>query len=411
MIQDFFDFIKNNPSVYHTVDSFKKMAIKAGYTYMDEKDGIDFSDECRYVVTRNDSSIAMVDIPMETDDIKGIHIFAAHCDSPAFKLKENPELPKEDHYVTLNTEKYGGMIMSTWMDRPLSIAGRVVTEGIGGVTSELVNIDRDLLVIPSLAIHMDRDVNKGHAFNAQKDMLPLFSEDAEDTIASLLPENTLSSDLFCYIREEGRTVGANGEYIVAPRLDDMMCAYGGVTAMLESEASEYINICVIFNNEEVGSTTMMGADSTFLWDILDTIKEGLNASASDLRKWIANGLLISADNAHAVHPNFPDKADPTNRPYPNGGIVIKYHANAKYTTDAATAAAVKLICNRARVPYQSYTNRSDIVGGSTLGNISASHVSIPSADIGLAQLAMHSAVETAGERDLEYLVRMVKEFF
>ena len=229
--------------------------------------------------------------------------------------------------------------------------------------------------------------------------------------ADVQADEILGHDLFLYVREQGLVFGSGEEFVLSPRLDDLQCAFSAMSAIVESNPVENISVCVIFDNEEVGSGTRQGADSTFLSDILVRIKEAFDLSDSRLRQMIANGLLISADNAHAVHPNHPEKADLTNRPYINGGVVIKYHGSQKYTTDAFTAAALKELCKEAEVPVQTYANRSDIPGGSTLGNISTAHVSIPSVDIGLPQLAMHSAVETAGNADTAYAIRLFRTFY
>ena len=351
----------------------------------------------------------------------------------------------EEHYLRLNTEKYGGMILSTWLDRPLSVAGRLAVKNGNGIEGRLVNIDRDLCVIPNVAIHMNREMNKGVEYNPQVDLLPLLadvsfdeydahttydaqtaSENAEEqpetvekpTLVALAAEaagvdaeTILGEDLFLYTRQEGKMIGAKGEFVLSPRLDDLQSAFALTKAFTESTPAEYINLCAVFDNEEVGSGTRQGADSTFLEDTLQRITEGLQEGHSTYLRWVADSFLISADNAHAVHPNHPEKADPANRPYLNGGIVIKYHGGQKYTTDGISAARMKDYCERAKVPYQTYANRSDIAGGSTLGNISTAHVSVSSVDIGLPQLAMHSAVETAGMKDTEYAVRALKEFW
>ena len=336
----------------------------------------------------------------------------------------------EEHYLRLNTEKYGGMILSTWLDRPLSVAGRLAVRGDRGIESRLVNIDKDLCVIPNVAIHMNREMNKGVEYNPQVDMLPLFADAtfaAPETVdgqpekitlqnlaaeaAGVDAETILGEDLFLYTRQQGGFLGAKGEFVLSPRLDDLQSAFALTKAFAESTPTEYINLCAVFDNEEVGSGTRQGADSTFLEDVLQRITEGLKESRSTYLRWVADSFLISADNAHAVHPNHPEKTDPTNRPYLNGGIVIKYHGSQKYTTDGISAAKMKDYCERAHVPYQTYANRSDIAGGSTLGNISTAHVSVSSVDIGLPQLAMHSAVETAGMMDTEYAVRALKVFW
>ena len=419
--RELLNFIDNSPSPFHAVNNLRQMALEAGFVELREEDAWQLAPGRSYFVIRNDSSIAAFRIPKSFHKEKesAFHIVAAHSDSPTFKLKENPEIKVEEQYVKLNTEKYGGMIMSTWFDRPLSVAGRIVLKENGKIVSRLVNVERDICVIPSLAIHMNRDANKGTEFNAQTDMLPLFSQgkEAEEFFGVIAKEagvgksEILAQDLFLYVREKGKIFGSGNEFMLSSRLDDLQCAFAAMYAITTSEPAEYIDLCVIFDNEEVGSGTRQGADSTFLRDVLERLKEAFALTENKLRQMIACGLLISADNAHAVHPNHPEKADPTNRPYINGGIVLKYHGSQKYTTDAYTAAALKELCREAGVPVQTYANRSDIPGGSTLGNISTAHVSIPSVDIGLPQLAMHSAVETGGTRDTDYAIRLFQQFY
>lgn len=437
--KDMLTFIEKSPTCFHAVSNIKESLENAGFTELAETRRWKLAPGEGYFVIRNDSSVIAFRMPKvmntgKTEEdtvagIRGFHMIASHSDSPSFKIKEDPEMMVEDKYVKLNTEKYGGMILSTWLDRPLSVAGRVVIrkkgsdgKANGSLTTRLVNIDKDLLVIPNVAIHMSRDMNKGVEYNPQVDMLPLFADSMEGQgkgsllkkVAKTLgvrSEDILGHDLFLYVRDEGRILGENGEFILSPRLDDLQCVYASVRAFLDTESMDYINVCAVFDNEEVGSGTKQGADSTFLEDVLLRIGESLEISAGDFRRMVAGSFLISADNAHAVHPNHPEKADPTNRPYLNNGIVIKYHGGQKYTTDAVSAAKMKKICEEAGVPYQTYANRSDILGGSTLGNISTAHVSVTSVDIGLPQLAMHSAVETAGVRDTEYAIKAFRVFY
>lgn len=428
--QELLQFIEESPSAFHAVRNLKRIVFEKGYQELQEAEDWQLKAGGRYFVTRNDSSIVAFSIPADgfgaepdtdccTDGVKGFHIVAAHSDSPTFKVKEKPEMKVDEKYVKLNTEKYGGMIMNTWLDRPLSVAGRITLKEDGKIVSRLVDVDRELLVIPNVAIHMNREANSGMEYNAQVDMLPLYGQaDGEKSFletvaeaAGVKADEILSHDLFLYVREKGRVIGGNGEYLLSPKLDDLQCAFSAMTAMAESTPVCYINVCAVFDNEEVGSGTRQGADSTFLADVVARIQEAFGKKDSWLRQKIADSLLISADNAHAVHPNHPEKADPTNRPYLNGGIVIKYHGSQKYTTDALTAAELKELCREAEVPVQTYTNRSDIAGGSTLGNISTAHVSVPSVDIGLPQLAMHSAVETAGCKDTAHAIRMFQVFY
>ena len=417
-------FIEQCPSCFHVIAYWKERLEEAGFCELPERAKWRVQAGGKYYVTRNDSSLIAFCVP--AGKVKGFHMIASHSDSPTFKLKESPEMAVEEHYIRLNTEKYGGMILSTWLDRPLSVAGRVAVREAGEIVTKLVNVDKDLLVIPNLAVHMNRDINKGMEYNPQVDMLPLYGCRAEAqwgagdaprlmrevaAAAGVREQDILGHDLFLYVRDKGRVLGAEGELVLSPKLDDLQCVFASMEAFLETSPKEYVSVCAVFDNEEVGSSTRQGADSTFLEDTLLRVSEGLGADNDTRLGWIAESFLISADNAHAVHPNHPEKADPTNRPYLNGGIVIKYHGGQKYTTDAVSAAKMKDWCERAGVPYQTYANRSDILGGSTLGNISTAHVSVSSVDIGLAQLAMHSAVETGGARDTEYAVKAFREFY
>ncbi len=412
------EFIEKSPSSYHAVENVQKALEGAGYVPLLGNSKWALSPGGKYYVARNGSSLIAFSIPeMEP---AGFHMIASHSDSPCFKIKEEPEMKVEDRYVKLNVEKYGGMILSTWLDRPLSVAGRVVAaDGQGNTVIKNVDVDQDLFVIPNVAIHMNRDMNKGVEYNVQTDMLPLYGEAGQDgafqemiaKAAGMESGDILGSDLFLYNREKGRVFGAKGEFLCAPRLDDLECVYASLQAMLCAVPERYINLMIVFDNEEVGSMTRQGAASTFLQDTLKRICLAMGGGENDYHRLLADSFMISADNAHAVHPNHPEKADPTNRPYLNGGIVIKYHGSQKYTTDAVSAAVMKEICKRAEVPWQTYANRSDIAGGSTLGNLSAAQVPVRTADIGLPQLAMHSAYETAGARDVEYMIRAMECFY
>lgn len=425
IIDGLFEFIEKSPCSYHAAENVMRRLTEEGYSELKEKDEWKLVRGGKYYVNRNGSSVLALHIPEK--EIKGFHIIASHSDSPCFKIKELPEMAVEEQYVKLNVETYGSMIMSTWLDRPLSVAGRIVSgKGKGTVKDNAcradvrtVRIDKDLLIIPNVAIHMNRDINKGFEYNVQTDMLPLFGGiEAKESFLNLIAEAAAvdkeeisAYDLFLYNREKGKIFGAQEEYICAPRLDDLECVYTSLQAMLQAAPQEYINVLAVFDNEEVGSMTRQGAASTFLQDTLQRVCAGLSFSQSDYCRLIADSFMLSADNAHAVHPNHPEKADPTNRPYLNGGIVIKYHGSQRYTTDALSAAVMKDICIQAGVPYQTYANRSDIPGGSTLGNISAAQVPVSTVDIGLAQLAMHSAYETAGRKDVEYMLKAMRFFW
>jgi aspartyl aminopeptidase len=299
------------------------------------------------------------------------------------------------------------------------VAGRVGCDKKGKAVSKLVNIDRDLLMLPALAIHMNREANDGFKYNAQNDMLPIFGDDkaAESFFALIAKEagvkksDIIGHDLFLYNRVKPTFWGANEEFIACSRLDDQECVFCSLEGFVNSKPKDYVSMHCVFDNEEVGSGTKQGAASTFLKDTVERICEGLGKTRQQYHMAIAESFMISADNAHAVHPNYESKADPVNRPAMNEGIVIKYNANQKYTTDATSAAQFKLLCNEAGVPYQTFTNRSDMPGGSTLGNISTSQVSVNTVDIGLAQLAMHSPYESAGSRDPEYLAAVSEVFY
>ena len=417
--KELMDFIKESPTAFHVVKNFSTMLEKAGFIKLNERNKWKIEQGGKYYVTRNDSSIIAFQVP-DNMDFYNFQIAAAHSDSPAFKIKENPEMVEDNNYVTLNVEKYGGMLMAPWFDRPLSVAGRVIVREDSGLKPVLVNVDRDLCVIPNLAIHMNRDVNNGIKYNPQKDMIPLFGEIAsKDKFDQIIANETgvaiediISTDLFLYNRECGTIWGADNEFMSAPRLDDVMCAFSCIKALTDNKGNnKSVNVCAIFDNEEVGSTTKQGADSSFLYDVLSRISMCMGKDSEDFIRVCASSFMLSADNAHAVHPNYKEKADPTNRPYMNKGIVIKYNANQKYTTDAISAAIFKEICRKAEVEVQSYVNRSDIPGGSTLGNISNSHISLNTVDIGLAQLAMHSPYETAGVKDTENMIKAVKTFY
>ncbi len=419
MTQNLLQFIKKSPTAFHTVKAVQDELDQVGYTELSENESWSLTGGGSYYVIRNSSSIISFRIP-EEKRFHGFMIAAAHSDSPAFKLKEHPEMTGSGAYTKLNVEKYGGMLMAPWFDRPLSVAGRVIVKKDNSFETKLINIDRDLCLIPSLAIHMNHDANSGMKYNPQKDLLPVIGTEASNgrlmeiiaKEAGCEPENIVGNDLFLYSRSEGSIWGADNEFVSVGHLDDLQCVYASLEGFLNAESKkEIIPMLAVFDNEEVGSGTKQGADSTFLADTLTRICEALDITQSGYRQKLASSFMVSADNAHAIHPNAPEKADPVNQPKINQGIVIKYNANQKYTTDALSQALFREICQRADVPYQDYTNRSDMPGGSTLGNISNAHVSINTVDIGLPQLAMHSAYETAGVKDTSYLVTAMKVLF
>lgn len=415
--QELFSFIESSPTAFHAVDTMKQMLDEEGYEQLLESRLWELKEGGKYYVIRNGTSLIAFRVPKKT--FCGFRIMAAHSDSPTFRIKEHPEMEAEGAYIRLNVEKYGGMLCAPWFDRPLSVAGRLVVKTEKGIGTKLVSVDRDLVMIPSLAIHMNRKANEEQKYNVQKELLPLYGmADAKGSFMELVAEaagipkeNILGNDLFLYNRVKGSVWGADEEFISTGRLDDLQCVFGSLKGFLSAEDGAGIPVHCVFDNEEVGSSTKQGAASTFLCDTLVRISESLGLTPAQYRQKLASSFMVSADNAHAVHPNYAEKACPTNRPVLNGGIVIKYSANQKYTTDGVSAAIFRILCERAGVPYQVFLNRSDMQGGSTLGNLSANQVAVNCVDIGLPQLAMHSPYETAGANDTEYLIRVAKVFF
>lgn len=411
------NFLKESPTAFHAVDNMKTRFLEEGFVELKEQEHWHLEKGGRYFVMRNGSALIAFSVPQQ--EVWKFHITASHSDSPSFKIKEDPEMNVTDAYVKLNVEGYGGMLMAPWFDRPLSVAGRLVVRENGMLAEKLVNVDRDLVMLPSLAIHMNRKVNEGYSYNIQKDMLPLYGcGEAKDSFwqniadaAGVEKEDILGHDLFLYSRSEGTIWGARNEFLSSGRLDDLQCAFASMEGFLNGKKQESIAVHCVLDNEEVGSGTKQGAASTFLRDTLMRINTGLGRSYEEYLMTLAGSFMISADNAHALHPNYTEKADPVNQPVLNGGIVIKYSANQKYCTDAVSAAVFKDLCEKADVPYQSYLNRSDVPGGSTLGNISNIQVAVNMVDIGLPQLAMHSPYETAGVKDTWYLCRVLEAFY
>jgi len=412
-------FIEKSPTSFHAVAECAERLEQSGFKRLEEDEDWQIAPGGKYYVTRNESSLMAFVLPI--GKAKGVHAVAAHGDSPCFKLKSSPEMTVENHYLRLNVEKYGGMILSTWLDRPLSVAGRVVVKNQkkGRLETRLVRFDQDLCIIPNVAVHLNREMNKGVEYNPQVDMLPLIAEARRaGQLGKKIAEKAqteqseiLGTELYLYARDKGTFIGLEQEYIASPRLDDLQCAFAGLQAVLKAKPQDYIDLLAVFDNEEVGSGTRQGARSTFLRDTVERICEAFSLTGSEYKKLVAGSFFISADNAHALHPNHPEKSDPTNRPVMNGGIVIKFHGGQQYTTDAWSEGYFTDLCREAGVPVQRYHNRSDIPGGSTLGNLSTAQIPARTIDIGLPQLAMHSAYETAGTKDTWYMIEALKSFY
>ena len=414
--QELLEFIQNSPSVYHVIAGQKQRLLEAGYRQLLEGEAWDLRPGGRYFLTRNGSAILAFRVP--EGDFRGFMIMASHSDFPALKIKEHPEIPVGGAYQKLNVELYGGALLAPWFDRPLSVAGRLFLRTAEGVKACLVDAGRDLVLIPSLAIHMNRNANAGQEYLVQRDLLPLYGgAEAESLVALLARENdldpadVLGQDLFVYNRQAPSIWGAGREFLSSPHLDDVQCAFASLTGFLESGGGAGLPIHVVFDNEEVGSSTRQGAASTLLEDTLRRIAAGLGLSEPSYLAKLARSFLLSADNAHAMHPNYPDKCDPVNRPRLGGGVVLKHSGSQKYTTDGASGAIVQLLAERAGIRLQTFTNHSDIPGGTTLGNLSVQHVPVRSADVGIAQLAMHSPYETCGCGDTADLVALARALF
>ena len=402
-------FLDYAHSTYHAIDYLKKQLEKEGYCPLSEGKKWEIVPGGKYYVTRGGSALMAFRVP--AGEPNGFLMSASHSDRPTFKWKENGEL--EGKYTRLSVERYGGMLISTWLDRPLSLAGRVLVETESGVESKLIDIDRDLLLIPNVAIHMNRAANDGYKWNPATDVLPLLGgKDAKGKLMPLLEEmaggKILGHDLFLYVRENAKVWGLDNEYISAQAIDDLACAWACTEGFLGAGESGSVPVLCVFDSEEVGSGSVQGAASDFLEA---TLMRLCSAMGWDLKAMLSQSFMVSADNGHAVHPNHPEFADPQNAPVIGGGVVLKFNAAQRYTTDGVSGALFKKVCKNAEVPVQTYYNRADLPGGSTLGYISLAHVSVLSADIGLPQLAMHSAYETAGVADAENLVKAMKAYY
>lgn len=457
--RDMLDFIEASPSMFHSAASICDWLDDAGFTYLPESAAWDLEPGGAYYTQRNGSSVIAwqvgegVPAPAAgaqqadfrfTDELDcpayHFQVAASHADSPTFKVKAVPELDGAGESLRLNVEAYGGMIDYSWFDRPLGLAGRVLVredmdeEGADGaadadaavtpvaIHSRLLFIDRPVAIIPSLAIHMDREVNKGFAPNRQVDLCPLFSAGelragAFDALVArelgVRPDQVLARDLFLVNLQPAQVWGEGEEFVSSPRLDDLMCAYTSLSAFLQVGAplENRISVYCCFDNEEVGSNTKQGAMSTLLRDTLERINQSLGFSSQDLRRALAVSFMVSCDNAHAVHPNRSERADERNHCVLNGGLVIKEAANQAYCTDAFSRAVFAALLDRAGVPRQTFANKSDMAGGSTLGNLSNMQVSMHGVDVGCAQLAMHSSYETAGARDVAHAIAAFEAFY
>ena len=417
-VQELLSFIDGNPTAYHTTASVRNILLKEGFSELLESRRWQLEPGRSYFVCRNGSSILAFRMGEQLENYS-FNVAAAHTDSPCFRIKENAEIHMGQKYTKLNTEGYGGMIMPSWIDRPLSVAGRILVRTEEGVKSILVHPDRALACIPNVCIHFDHEVNKGKNYNPQVDLQPIFGA-AGTTLREVLAEEAgvkgediLDSDLVLCTREQAERVGLKGEYFMSGRIDDLECAYTTLWGFLQGRGEEEGrgDMWVMFDNEEVGSSSRQGAQGTLMANVLARVEEKLGVTREQSIRACTNSLLLSADNGHATHPNHPEKSDPAHPVTLGGGVLLKYNARQTYTTSGFTGSAFSAICQKAGVPVQAASNRADVPGGSTLGNLLGHQILIPMVDIGLAQLAMHSSMETASCIDAEYMAKAVAEFY
>lgn len=423
--KELLDFLYDSPTAFHAVENISEILIKQGFKELKEEDKWKLKKDGRYFVKKNDSALIAFVVGEDAPQEKGFKIIGAHTDSPGFRIKPRPEMIAENAYLKLNTEVYGGPILATWFDRPLALAGRVTLKSDNPLYPkiEFININRPILIIPSLAIHMNRNVNQGVEINRQKDVLPLMtmindSLEKDNLLLQVISEELnvskeeiIDFDLFPYEFEKGSLIGLKEEFISSARLDDLSMVHAGLKALTAVKSSKGTNVLACFDNEEVGSSTKQGADSELLASILERIVIALKGDREDYLRSLAKSFIISADLAHAVHPNYGEKHDPQLRPVINGGPVIKIAASQSYTTDAESSAAYEMICKKAGVPYQKFANRSDSRGGSTIGPINSTHLNIRSVDMGNPVLGMHSIRELGGVKDHYYCIKSFEEFY
>ncbi|MCE5221924.1 MAG: M18 family aminopeptidase [Clostridium sp.] len=423
--RELLDFINKGKTAFQSAYEIKSILDKQGYSEVKEEDNWNLKKGGKYYVIKNDSAVIAFEIGVGEIEKDGFRLIGAHTDSPGFRIKPNPEMLVEGHYLKLNTEVYGGPILSTWFDRPLSIAGRVTLKGKNPFEPEvrLIDVNSPILIVPNLAIHMNKSVNEGYEYNKQKDTLPLLTiiQDKLEKDRYLMklisdslnvnPSEILDFDLFLYEYAEGMTLGFNDEFISCGRLDDLWMVFAGLKALIRSNQIKATKVLVALDNEEIGSLTSQGANSSILENILERITLGLKKERQDFKRALSNSIMISADLAHALHPNYTEKCDPTSKPMLGKGPVLKIAAGGSYSTDSYASAVFKGICKKANVPCQVFVNRSDLRGGTTIGPISASKLNIPVIDMGAPVLSMHSVRELAAVVDNEYTIKAFTEFF
>ncbi len=408
MLTSMLNYIQNSPDCFHAVENLRCRLLQEGYTQLEAGEW-SLTPGGRYFVTQNGSSLIAFRIPRQA--ATGFVLTASHSDSPCFRLRDHTELGGE--YIRLSAERYGGMINDSWLDRPLSVAGRLLLRRESGLAVQLVDMKKDMALIPRLAIHLNRDGNNGTKYNPAQDLVALYAGGEEKgsfdrelaQAAGCQPEDIVARDIFLYNKQPGSVWGPAGEFLSAPRLDDLACVFACTEGFLAAREGSSIPVLCVFDNEEIGSETKQGAASAFLPDTLSAVSAALGLSAGAHRRLLHSSLMLSCDNGHARHPNHPELADPNEAPHLNGGVVVKH--SPRYATDGVSAAVFQELCRRANVPVQHYANRPDQMGGATLGNIADTKLPVSTVDIGMAQLAMHSSYETLGSRDVAHFVRAV----
>ena len=425
LAKELIDFLYKSPTAYHAASSVKDMLDNEGFEEIFEKDSWKFKKGGKYYLVKNNSAVIAFKVGNGEIEKDGFRLIGAHTDAPGFRIKPNAEMKTEDHYVRLNTEVYGGPILYTWFDRPLGIAGRVILKGKSALKPrvELVNINKPVLIIPSLAIHMNRSVNEGYNFNRQKDTLPLVgfvNEELEKKgyLMSLLTDELgvsedeiLDFDLFLYEYEKGCVMGINEELISVGKLDDQWMVFAGIKALINSTDIDSTKVMICIDNEEIGSLTAQGAQSKLIRGTLERIAIALGKNSEEFFRAVSNSIMISADLAHAVHPNLSEKHDPTNRPLLGNGPVLKIAASGSYSTEGVAAGIFESVCKEANVPVQKFVNRSDVRGGTTIGPMSAADLCIPVIDMGAPLIGMHSIRELASVKDNFYTIEAFTKFF
>jgi aspartyl aminopeptidase len=416
------DFLKNSSSPFHVVDNTAKILEDNGFRRLSIKNKWELKENSKYYVTKNDSAIIAFTTGKKSELTEGMKIVGAHTDSPSIKIKPKPEFEDEDYYLKLNTEVYGGPILNTWFDRPLTLAGRVSVLKDGDLENININFKDPLMVIPNLAIHLNKDVNNGQKIDKQKDLIPIMktldqNEDIENYLMNLIAEklevnssDILDFDLYLRDTEDPIVMGSEKEFLNAGQIDDLGMAHAGLRALIESNNKSF-KLLVLFDNEEIGSNTDVGADSPLLSNLIERIVYSLEGNRADFLQIIENTFMISADMAHAVHPNHSEKHDPTNKPVINNGPVIKISSNRRYTTDSYSGGYIKKLCNENNIPYQNFVNNSNERGGSTIGPLNLRHLGVKSVDIGNPVLSMHSIRELYGLKDHELVIDLLTAFY